>query len=131
MASLYHPANAFLSFIDGHASDDALRLFVTVRVGLSSPHRLTYPSALSFCQVKDFSSLQLQCESASRKARDKEDQLEAAEGKVQELERLLGIEPQPDAELSDRRRLIALKIRGLKKKCRVSERQCSMTAVDP
>jgi len=49
---------------------------------------------------------------------------------VQELERLLGIEPQPDAELSDRRRLIALKIRGLKKKCRVRERQCSMAAVD-
>ena len=43
---------------------------------------------------------------------------------MQELERLLAIEPQPDAELNDRRRLIALKIRGLKKKCRVSERQC-------
>ena len=80
--------------------------------------------------MADFSSLQLQCESASRKARDKEDQLEAAEGKVQELERLLGIEPQPDAELNDRRRLIALKIRGLKKKCRVSERQCSIAAAD-
>jgi hypothetical protein len=41
---------------------------------------------------------------------------------VQEFERLLAIEPQPDAELSDRRRLIALKIRGLKKKCRVQRK---------
>ena len=82
--------------------------------------------------MASFSSLQLQRESASRKARDKEDQMEAAEGKVQELERLLGIESQPDAELNDRRRLIALKIRGLKKKSRVGERpRCGIVNAHP
>jgi len=76
-------------------------------------------------QVRDVSALDLLCDQARQHARDGEDQLEATESRVQALEQMLRIETERDdeggaaADLSQRRKRIALKIRQLKKACKV------------
>jgi hypothetical protein len=81
--------------------------------------------------VSNVSALSLLCDQARQRARDAEDQLEATESQVQAMERLLGIalksdadaddDDDADADLGQRRKAIVLKIRQLKRACKVSQ----------